>query len=325
MKTATGFKLCFPKHQGNPGPASSLQPTNCQGNASTPVWNGTQSGMAKVNPTRSSLFKVKCINGGTGQLVLIWKTTTYDSTGDLQSNAKCLEQPKCLENLATKGVNLRMWDVQAAMGSATAIFLGMATASLATMLFPWQAQTFPVLFQDWWWNHCALLGWQPPARLALPCSCQRFNWGGVQSEKCQLSSVPEGQPQKQWMLLTKHGHLACEQHKETAEPLTERTECCPQSSSSTGHHQQHLQSRRLPGLVTSTAQSGHSCFQPGQQEPRASAKAEQSPCVGRGLCLHSLHRVVGGHRLRAAQAESPEKGLLPSQSWILNPRPEKEL
>lgn len=145
----------------------------------------------------------------------------------------------------------------------------------------------------------------------------------MQLENLQLSAVHEGQPRKHWTLLTKRDHMARDQLKDTAEPLTEGTESSPPEQlrhwappAAPGSLLVQVLLCRAPGLP----QSGHSCFQPGQQEPRASVEESRArPMCGKGSvlpfpteCGWSTRSERQHHR--APLGESPEQGLLSSQS-----------
>lgn len=137
--------------------------------------------------TSNSLLKISCINGCTGQLLLIWQTTTYNFTAAsyLWNNIKSLEQPKRLENLGTKGANLRMWDTQTVRGFFFRDVSGEAhrQPSRHTPTTATSPCSSTPCFPDGWQKHHAPLGWQPPASQGFPSICQRFNWEWLPATK----------------------------------------------------------------------------------------------------------------------------------------------
>ena len=166
---------------------------------------------AMLTTTSNSLLKINCINGYTGQLFLIWQTTTYNFTGAayLQNNIKHLEQPKCLENLATKRANLRMWDTQTLWGFFYSHVFRDGHGQPSHHAPPPTRATSPCsstsCFPDRHHEGNAMLCWDDslPLAWAFLESVRGSTEGTIQPEEFQSLMVHDGQTFKYWTILNK--------------------------------------------------------------------------------------------------------------------------
>lgn len=162
----------------------------------------------RLTTTRNSLLKINCINGCTEQLFLIWQTTTYNFTAGtyLRKNIKYLEQPKRLENLATKGANLRMWDIQTVQGFCFSHVFGDGHGQPSCHTPPTTASSPSPASQMG--DRSAMLHHDDSLLLAraFPESVRRSTEGGIQPEKYQPLMVHDGQTSKYWTILNKLCH-----------------------------------------------------------------------------------------------------------------------